>query len=61
MQLTSVKNLLGRQGQRFMLFGLLARMEDGSYYLEDLDDKVQLDLTDAVSKYPVILCLSQGH
>ena len=47
-QLTSIKNLLGRQGGHFLIFGLLARMEDGAFYLEDLDDKVELDLTQAV-------------
>jgi DNA polymerase epsilon subunit 2 len=48
-QLTSIKNLLGRQGSHFLIFGLLARMEDGAFYLEDLDDKVELDLSEAVS------------
>ena len=32
-----------------MLFGLLTRMEDNEFYLEDLDDKVKLDLSEAVS------------
>lgn len=48
-QLTSIKNLLGRQGGHFLIFGLLTRMEDGALYLEDLDDKVELDLSEAVS------------
>lgn len=47
MKLTSIKNLLGRQGNHFLIFGLLARMEDGAFYLEDLDDKVELDLSEA--------------
>lgn len=47
-QLTTIKNLLGRQGGHFLIFGLLTRMEDGELYLEDLDDKVKLDLSDAV-------------
>lgn len=47
-QLTSIKNLLGRQGGHFLIFGLLTRMEDGALYLEDLDDKVELDLSEAV-------------
>ncbi|KDE08141.1 hypothetical protein MVLG_01622 [Microbotryum lychnidis-dioicae p1A1 Lamole] len=46
-QLTSIKNLLGRQGGHFLIFGLLTRMEDGAFYLEDLDDKVELDLSEA--------------
>jgi hypothetical protein len=29
-------------------------MEDGAFYLEDLDDKVELDLSEAVSHHSVI-------
>lgn len=47
MQLTSIKNLLGRQGGHFLIFGLLMRREDGAFCLEDLDDKVELDLSEA--------------
>ncbi|GAA5824774.1 hypothetical protein JCM11251_005335 [Rhodosporidiobolus azoricus] len=47
MKLTTIKNLLGRQGGHFLIFGLLTRMEDGEFYLEDLDDKVKLDLREA--------------
>ena len=49
LQLTSIKNLLGRQGGHFLIFGLLMRREDGAYCLEDLDDKVELDLSECVS------------
>lgn len=54
-QLTTIKNLLGRQGGHFLLFGLLTRMEDNEFYLEDLDDKVKLDLSEAVSLLPPLL------
>ena len=47
LQLTSIKNLLGRQGGHFLLFGMLTRTADGSFALEDLDDKVELDLSEA--------------
>ncbi|GAA5968677.1 hypothetical protein JCM11641_007722 [Rhodosporidiobolus odoratus] len=47
MKLTTIKNLLGRQGGHFLIFGLLTRMEDNEFYLEDLDDKVRLDLSEA--------------
>ena len=47
MQLTGIKNLLGRQGGHFLLFGMLTRTEDGRFALEDLDDKIVLDLSDA--------------
>ncbi|CEH15208.1 dna polymerase epsilon subunit b [Ceraceosorus bombacis] len=48
MKLTSTKNLLGRPGQRFLLFGMLSTTEDGRYALEDADGVVGLDLQDAV-------------
>lgn len=48
MKLTSTANLLGRQGQRFLLFGLLCTSSDGRYALEDADGMVGLDLQDAV-------------
>lgn len=41
--------MLGRQGSSFLLFGLLTRGPDGAFYLEDLDDKVELDFSEAVS------------
>ncbi|CAH7688783.1 DNA polymerase alpha/epsilon subunit B-domain-containing protein [Phakopsora pachyrhizi] len=45
MKLTSTNNLLGRAGQRFLLFGMLNQMKDQSYALEDLDGWVKLDLS----------------
>ncbi|KAL8292520.1 hypothetical protein RQP46_001132 [Phenoliferia psychrophenolica] len=58
LKLTTIKNLLGRQGSHFLIFGCLARMEDGAFYLEDLDDKVELDLSD-VSKEAVLFTEGQ--
>ncbi|ORY84334.1 DNA polymerase epsilon catalytic subunit B, Dpb2 [Protomyces lactucae-debilis] len=46
-KLTTIKNLLGRQGGDFMLFGLLVTGADGSLHLEDPDDQIKLDLTEA--------------
>ncbi|CDS01771.1 hypothetical protein [Sporisorium scitamineum] len=48
MKLTSTKNLLGRQGQRFLLFGMLSTSSDGRYELEDADGTVGLDLANAI-------------
>ncbi|KAN0061752.1 DNA-directed DNA polymerase epsilon, subunit B [Thecaphora frezii] len=48
MKLTSTKNLLGRQGQRFLLFGMLSTSQDGRYMLEDADGCVGLDLDEAI-------------
>lgn len=44
-----IKNLLGRQGGHFMLFGYLTIGPDGDYYLEDPDDRIKLDLSRAQS------------
>lgn len=48
-QLTSIKDMSGRVGWRFLLFGILGKMQDDSYCLEDLDGRVKLDLSNAVS------------
>jgi DNA polymerase epsilon subunit 2 len=47
--ISSVKNLLGRRNQQFLLFGLLTRSPSGVLSLSDIDGKVGLDLSDAVS------------
>ncbi|KAG7877382.1 hypothetical protein KL938_004138 [Ogataea parapolymorpha] len=43
-QVTSIKNLLGRHGQRFFLFGLLTRSALGLWQLQDDTDSIELDL-----------------
>jgi hypothetical protein len=48
-KLSSVKNLLGRRNQHFLLFGLLTRSPSGILSLSDPDASVALDLTDAMS------------
>ena len=48
MKITSTKNMLGRHGQRFMLFGMLSQTVDGRHALQDPDGIVALDLSDAV-------------
>ena len=47
-QLTPIKNLLGYEGRTFYLFGMLAQLKQGEWYLEDLDADVRLDLSMAV-------------
>lgn len=46
-EITLIKNVLGRDGQRFMLFGLLAKNINGNYILEDTSDFIELNLTQA--------------
>ncbi|GHJ86100.1 hypothetical protein NliqN6_2502 [Naganishia liquefaciens] len=48
LKLTSTRNLLGRQGQLFLLFGMLSRNPEGKLCLEDGEGLVTLDMEDAV-------------
>ncbi|TDL29547.1 epsilon DNA polymerase [Rickenella mellea] len=45
LSLRSTKQLLGRAGDRFLLFGLLNYSKEGKLCLEDSDGKVELDLS----------------
>lgn len=44
--ITQIKNLLGRDNQRFMLFGMLTLL-NGDWHLQDHSDKIQLDISQA--------------
>ncbi|KAI9624132.1 hypothetical protein H4Q26_016995 [Puccinia striiformis f. sp. tritici PST-130] len=58
MKLTSTNNLLGRAGQRFLLFGRISRMKDQTYCLEDLEGWVKLDLSVAANISNNLLTMS---
>ncbi|KLO18036.1 epsilon DNA polymerase [Schizopora paradoxa] len=45
LNLRSTKQLLGRAGERFLLFGLLCYSKEGKLCLEDSDGKVELDFS----------------
>ncbi|GMG22071.1 unnamed protein product [Ambrosiozyma monospora] len=53
-QITSIKNLLGRHGQRFVLFGLLTKNSKGLWQLQDESDSIELELTQAI--FPTSTC-----
>jgi DNA polymerase epsilon subunit 2 len=53
-KISSIKTLLGRRNQHFLLFGLLNRAPSGVISLSDPDGSIQLDLTDAVSAGGII-------
>lgn len=55
-QLNSIKNLLGRPNQRFLLFGMLGRTAEGLLCLEDGDGRVVLDMDEAVRRQPTPSC-----
>ena len=48
LQLKSTKQLLGRAGERFLLFGMLIHSKEGKLCLEDLDGVVELDFSQLV-------------
>jgi DNA polymerase epsilon subunit 2 len=48
-KISSIKNLLGRRNQHFLLFGLLTRSPSGGLSLSDPDASIPLDLRDAMS------------
>lgn len=50
LKLTSTRNLLGRAGQLFLLFGMLSRNPEGRLCLEDGEGRVPLDMEEAVSE-----------
>lgn len=46
-EITLIKNVLGRDGSRFILFGLLSKNANGDYILEDATDHIELNLSQA--------------
>lgn len=54
-QLRSTKQLLGRAGDRFLLFGMLVHSKEGKLCLEDDDGTVELDFSQLVSIYTLYL------
>ncbi|QLG72256.1 hypothetical protein HG535_0C06110 [Zygotorulaspora mrakii] len=48
MSITQIKNLAGRDGQNFLLLGLLAQNARGNWSLEDPSGTVEIDISQAV-------------
>lgn len=46
-EITLIKNVLGRDGGRFVLFGLLSENANGNFILEDSSDFIELNLSKA--------------
>lgn len=46
-EITLIKNVLGRDGQKFTLFGLLSKNANGNYILEDSSDHIELNINQA--------------
>ncbi|KAJ1953450.1 DNA-directed DNA polymerase epsilon, subunit B, partial [Linderina pennispora] len=51
-QLSTVDSLQGREGEHFLLLGMLAQMEEGRVFLEDKDGSIELDLARLPSQSP---------
>ncbi|QLQ78631.1 hypothetical protein HG537_0A08790 [Torulaspora globosa] len=45
MSITQIKNLLGRDGQNFLLLGLLSRNSKGNWCMEDLSGTIEIDIS----------------
>lgn len=48
-QITAIKALLGREGEQFLLFGMLTQLQEGKVHLEDANGSIELDLSACVS------------
>lgn len=46
-EITLIKNVLGRDGSKFILFGLLSKNSNDDFVLEDATDYIELNLTQA--------------
>lgn len=44
-EITLIKNMLGRDGSKFILFGLISRNINGDFILEDSSDHIELNLS----------------
>lgn len=47
MSITQIKNLLGRDGQNFLLLGLLSKNSKGNWAMEDPSGSVEIDISQA--------------
>ncbi|CAG8450848.1 6742_t:CDS:10 [Diversispora eburnea] len=53
-KLPTIKDLRGRTGQMFNIFGMLTLSKEGIYCLEDKDDILKLDLSECVSNFVIV-------
>lgn len=65
MAITQIKNLLGRDGQNFLILGLLTYNVEGNLQMEDLSGKIEVDIsqanpTEGLYYYPGCIVLAEG-
>ncbi len=58
-QITSIKNLLGRHGEHFVLFGLLSLSSAGLWQLQDDTDNIVLELSQCI--FPTNCFVTSGN
>lgn len=56
-EITLIKNMLGRDGAKFILFGLISKNINGDYILEDSSDHIELNLSQAYKTEGSFYCL----
>ena len=56
-EISLIKNMLGRDGQKFLLFGLLSKNSNGEFILEDETDYIELNLSQAFKSSGSFYCL----
>ena len=63
-KLTQLESLVGSTGHK-CLYGMISKLEDGNYYLEDLNGKVQMDISNAQQTHGIItegsIVLAEGE
>lgn len=55
-EITLIKNVLGRDGSKFILFGLLSKNANDDFILEDSTDHIELNLTQAYKTQGSFYC-----
>ena len=56
-EISLIKNMLGRDGQKFLLFGLLCKNNNGEFILEDETDYIELNLNQTFKSLGCFHCL----
>ncbi|KAJ1669021.1 DNA-directed DNA polymerase epsilon, subunit B, partial [Coemansia sp. RSA 25] len=53
-KLSTVDSLQGREGERFLIFGMLSQLEEGKLFLEDKAGSIQLDFSELSSRQAAV-------
>ncbi|KAJ2436931.1 DNA-directed DNA polymerase epsilon, subunit B, partial [Coemansia sp. RSA 2424] len=53
-KLSTIDSLQGREGERFLIFGMLSQLEEGKLFLEDKAGSIQLDFSELSSRQAAV-------